>query len=412
LFSTGIEVGISMMSSLSFRFNNASRELKLFALASFTLGMAYSLFDSVFNNYLNDRFSLSGFQRSFLEFPRELPGFLVVFVSAALWFLCSRRLGAFSMLFSLAGALLIGFASSSYTVMLFWLFFYSMGQHLFMPLASTIGLDLAKSGQDGRRLGQLNALRNIAAIAGSGLVFLGFRFLGMTFQHTFVLAAIGFAIAASLLFSMQRGQPKPSGQFLKLQRPYALYYLLNVLYGSRKQLFITFAPWVLVTIFHQPTQIIAVLITIGGVIGILFQPFLGWMIDHLGERVVLASEALLLVVVCLGYGFSRMFFSENVAFLIACVCYLLDQMLMSVSMARATYIKKIALDPADVQPALTVAVTIDHIFSISVALLGGAIWNAYGYQYVFLMGVGIAVINFFTALQVRIPAGANTASAT
>jgi predicted MFS family arabinose efflux permease len=392
-----------MINSLTTRFSNMSRELKLFALASFSMGMAYSLFDAIFNNFLNTNFSLTGFQRSFLEFPRELPGFLVVFVSAGLWFLCSRRLGAISMLLSMVGAVLIGFVSSSYVVMVIWLFVYSLGQHVYMPLASTIGMDLARSGQDGRRLGQLNALRNVAAIAGSGLVFFGFRFLGMTFQHTFALAAIGFAIASGLLFSMQREQPKTSGLFLKLQRPYALYYLLNVLYGSRKQLFITFAPWVLVTVFHQPTQVIAVLITIGGVIGILFQPFLGWMIDHLGERVVLATEAVLLVVVCLGYGFSRSLFPENIAFLIACACYLLDQMLMSVGMARATYIKKIARDPADVQPALTVAVTIDHVFSISVALLGGAIWNVFGYQYVFLMGVVIAAINFFAALQVRIP---------
>jgi xanthosine utilization system XapX-like protein len=30
------------------------------------------------------------------------------------------------------------------------------------------------------------------------------------------------------------------------------------------------------------------------------------------------------------------------------------------------------------------------------------IWNTFGYQYVFLMGAGIAVINFFAAIQVRI----------
>ena len=76
---------------------------------------------------------------------------------------------------------------------------------------------------------------------------------------------------------------------------------------------------------------------------------------------------------------------------------------MSVGIARSTYMKKIALDPGDVQPALTAAVTIDHIFSITVALLGGLIWNFFGFQYVFLMGVFIASINFFTALRVRVP---------
>jgi predicted MFS family arabinose efflux permease len=160
---------------------------------------------------------------------------------------------------------------------------------------------------------------------------------------------------------------------------------------------------VLVTVFKQPTQTIATLMTIGGVIGILFQPLLGWAIDHLGERIILASEAVLLVFVCFGYGFSRSLFEPQTAFLVASGCYLLDQMLMSVSIARSTYMKKIALDPGDVQPALTASVTIDHIFSISVALIGGLIWNKFGFQYVFLMGVFIAGINFFTALRVKVP---------
>jgi MFS family permease len=176
-----------------------------------------------------------------------------------------------------------------------------------------------------------------------------------------------------------------------------------VLYGSRKQLFMTFAPWVLVTIFKQPTSTLATLITIGGIIGILFQPFLGWLVDHFGERFVLVSEAVLLVFVCLGNGFSKFLFPENTAFLIVCVCYLVDNMLMSVGMARSTYIKKIAREDSHVQPALTASITIDHFFSISVALIGGFIWNQFGFQYVFLMGAGIAVINFFAAMQVKVP---------
>jgi hypothetical protein len=46
-------------------------------------------------------------------------------------------------------------------------------------------------------------------------------------------------------------------------------------------------------------------------------------------------------------------------------------------------------------------VTIDHVFSIAVALLGGFIWVTWGYQYVFLLGAAIAVVNFFSALRVR-----------
>lgn len=388
--------------TLATRIGRVPRELKLFAVASLSMGIAYSIIDATFNNYLNDRFALDGFQRSFLEFPRELPGFLVVFVSALLWFLCSRRLGTVAMVLGIAGTLLIGFGSSTYAILVVCLFVYSLGQHMFMPVASTIGMELAEEGKTGARLGQLNALRNFAAILGSALVFVIFKVLGQTYHITFALSALGFTVAAILMFSMKPEEATTPRIFLKLRKEYRLYYLLAVLYGSRKQLFITFAPWVLVTIFNQPTSTMATLYTIGGIIGILFQPFLGWTIDHFGERIVLASEAVLLVFVCFGYGFSRSIFAEGTAFLVACGCYLVDQMLMSVSMARSTYMKKIALHPADIQPALTAGVTIDHIFSISIALLGGLVWNKFGFQYVFLMGVFIAATNFFVAMQVRI----------
>jgi predicted MFS family arabinose efflux permease len=389
--------------SILTRIRQSSRELILFAVAAMMLGMAFSIMDSTFNNYLNEKFSLSGFQRSFLEFPRELPGFLVVFVSAALSFLCSRRLSVFAMLLGAIGALLIGFASPSYGVMVFWLFIYSMGQHLFMPLASTIGMELALEGQDGRRLGQLNAIRNAAAVLGSFLVFLGFRYFGFAFEHIFAISAIFLLAAAVLIYNMTPEKTSTRRGYLQLHKEYKLYYVLNVISGARKQLFITFAPWVLVKVFEQPVQIMATLFTIGGVIGILFQPLLGWAVDKLGERFVLSSEAVVLIFVCFGYGFAKFLLPFHIAFLVVCACFLLDQMVFSVGMARATYMKKIAKKPGDIQPALSAAVTIDHIFSISAALAGGLIWSAFGFQYVFLMGAALAVINFFTALRVLIP---------
>lgn len=394
---------MSLFSRLSARWSNTPRELKLFVTATLVVGLAYSMYDSTFNNFLNEKFALTGFQRSFLEFPRELPGVLTAFVAALFSFLASRRLGVLAMLMGLAGILLIGFASSSYALMVVWLFIYSMGQHLYMPVAQMIGMELAREGKFGQRLGQLNAIRNLAAILGSFFIVLGFRYLGLSFKLTFVLGAVGLLATATLLFSMKSEKPQTTRLFLKLHPQYRLYYMLAILAGTRKQIFITFAPWVLVTIFNQSTQIMATLFTIGGIIGVLFQPFLGWAIDRFGEKVVLASEAVMLVFVCFGYGFAKNLFSAGLAFLVTCGCYLLDQMLFSVSMARSTYIKKIATDPAHVQPALTASVTIDHVFSIPMALLGGVIWNSVGYQYVFLVGALIAMINFIVVQQMHIP---------
>src|SRR5689334_31652 len=139
-----------MTLTLTTRLSRISRELKLFAIASLVMGMAYSVIDSTLNNFLNARFNLSGFERSFLEVPRELPGLLVLFVTAMLWFLCSRRLGVVAMLLGVAGAVLIGFFSPTYAIMALCLFAYSMGQHLFMPASSAIGMEMAEDGRTGQ----------------------------------------------------------------------------------------------------------------------------------------------------------------------------------------------------------------------------------------------------------------------
>jgi predicted MFS family arabinose efflux permease len=78
-------------------------------------------------------------------------------------------------------------------------------------------------------------------------------------------------------------------------------------------------------------------------------------------------------------------------------------MIFSVGMARSTYMKKIALQQDHVQSTLTAGVTIDHIFSISAAIVGGIIWDAWGFQYVFLFGALLAAVNFIVASRVRVP---------
>ncbi len=386
------------------RIRKIPKELLLFAGVIFVMGIGSNIVDSTFNNFLDERYMVTPFQRSLLEFPRELPGFLVVFVSALLSFLGSRRLGSLTMLLASVGILLVGFAAPTYGMMTIWLFVYSLGQHLFMPLSSSIGMELATINQTGKRLGQLNAVRNTAMIGGSFLVVMGFRYLNFQFEYTFVIAAICFVLASVILLNMTKGRSQPARSFLQLYKDYSLYYVLITISGARKQLFITFAPWVLVTVFNQPTQIIATLLLIGGIIGILFQPILGKTIDRYGERFVLSGEAVILVFICVGYGFSKMVLPENIALLIVCACYLIDQMIFSVGMARATYIKKIAKKPEHVQSTLAAGVTIDHIFSISSAILGGVIWNTWGFQYVFAFGAILAIINFFVASQVKIPA--------
>jgi hypothetical protein len=94
--------------------SKVSRDLWLFLGAVCLIGFSGAVVNSVFNNYLNDTYSLTSIQRTILELPREAPGLLVVFVSALLWFLSTRRLAAFAMLLQGIGLVLIALFSPSF----------------------------------------------------------------------------------------------------------------------------------------------------------------------------------------------------------------------------------------------------------------------------------------------------------
>ena len=215
-----------MVKKFIHRVKNMPRDLALFFIISFSVGLAANLVDSTLNNYLNETYTLTGFQRSFLEFPRELPGFLVVFISALFWFLGSRRLGFFSLLLYAAGILLLGIIPGNYGILVIFLFTYSLGMHLFMPVQTTIGMELAADGRTGARLGQMNAVRNMAMIVGAGLVFFGFKYLHFTYKFNFILTVVVLVFAAALMLLMSPQKVELSPSFLQLRKEYGIFYML------------------------------------------------------------------------------------------------------------------------------------------------------------------------------------------
>lgn len=373
------------------------RDRLFFFIAIMTGGLAVALIDSSFNNFLAATWDISGLARSALELPRELPGFLNAFVAALLVFLPGRRIGALAFLLQALGVFLLARFSTSFSFMTGWLFLYSLGLHLFLPLQQSIALELASSGNEGALLGKANALRNLAQIMGGAFVFIAFGVFRLSFAKNFLVAALFFAFGSVALFSMSKPPRDMQAPGLVFKRKYGLFYLLSVLYGTRKQLFITFAPWVIVAVYHKPTSIMATLYFIGGIAGVLFQPLIGRAVDAKGERFILGLEAVLLIPVCLLYGFAKFLFPEFLAFLLVCICYVADSLLLSFSVARSVWMKKIAEKPGDIAPTLAMGVSIDHIFSIAVALLAGLLWDSLGYQWVFLAGAGIALINLIAS---------------
>ena len=381
------------------------RELTLFLFVAAALGITGGIFETTFNNYLSDTFSITAGARGRLEFPRELPGFLVTAVGGALFFLSEVRLGALSALGIAVGLLGLAFVEDHYRAMIAFMFIWSAGTHLMMPVSSTIALSLAERNNRAAMMGRIGAFAMAATIIGAGVVWTGLQYLHLSYRAMFLIAMCA-ALAAGAFVSRLRHLPRRPGARPKLviKRRYSLFYLLYALAGARKQVFITFGPWVLIKVFGEPAPTIAKLWMVAAAIGIFVQPQLGKLIDRVGERAILMADGIILVAVCLGYGFAEHLPLAHPVRLVY-ACYVLDNLLFATTIARSTYIDKIAEKQEDIHASLSLGVSIDHAVSMSIPALGGLLWENQGYPYVFLAAAVIAVMSCTAASFVRVPRG-------
>ncbi len=382
------------------------RDFILFLISGACLGIAQSVDGSTLTNYLKEHFGMLIIHRTALEFPRELPGLLVVLIIGGLSFLGGDvRISAVANLLAAAGMFSLGIIPSQFAFVIFVIFIYSMGQHIFMPLSGNIAMSFAKRNEMGRTLGLLSSVSNIAIVISSIALWALFRFAHISYFTSFTIGAVALLISAILIGFIKPTQTVKVEKRYIYRKEYRLYYWLSMLYGARKQIFITFGPWVLVDVFKQPVTTMTLLFLIVAVIGIFVKPWVGHLIDKVGERFVLSGEAFIFFFTCLLYAFAEDLFSYPVAIACIYVCYVTDFTIDSVSMARITYMKKIALKPEDVSPSLSLGISLDHIVTIFLPILGGLAWykgGHGGYKYVFMGGAVVALLNFISSRKIRI----------
>ncbi len=384
----------------------AERDFLLFLISGVFLGITQSVDGSTLTNYLKEHFGMLIIQRSALEFPRELPGLLVVLVIGALSFLGGDvRISVAANLVAAIGMFTLGILPPQYVLVVGVIFVYSMGMHIFMPLSGSIGMSFAKPEEVGKTLGRLSAVGNIAVVLSSAALYALYKFAHISFRTAFTIGAASFVISAILLSFIRPTQTVRVRKRYIFRKEYRLYYWLCMLYGARKQIFLTFGPWVLVDVFKQPVATMTMLFFIVAVIGIFVKPWVGHLIDKAGERLVLSGEALIFFFTCLGYAFAENIFGPSLAIFFIYVCYIVDFTIDSVYMARTTYMKKIALKPEDVSPSLSLGTSLDHVVTIFLPILGGLAWyrgGPGGYRYVFFAGAVIAMLNFVSSRRIRI----------
>lgn len=398
---------ITSMSNLEGTVTIGNREIPkdflVFLIISILMGIVGAVESTSLNNRLYEDLDFTVMQRSMLETPRELPGLFSVVLIGIMNSLGDIRIAAVANLVGGIGLLFFGMVPNQFSLVLVTLVIYSTGQHLYMPLTNTIAMTFATGGNYGQRLGQVQSLGSLSIIVSAAVLYLLYRLFDVSYQMVFTLA--GFAmIGAGILFFVldkggTRGKTISRTKFI-IRKEFKLYYTLAIVNGARKQITITFVPWLLIDTFEQPVTTITALFFVVCLLNIFFKPWFGRLIDLRGERYALKLEAMVMFVACLGFAFSKTLFPPAIALGLVYFCYVIDKLMESASMARATYVKKMSREPSDVGRTLATGQSMDHIVSMLIPLFAGYVWyanGASGYIYVFLGALLISWVNFYIA---------------
>jgi MFS family permease len=381
-----------------------------FLPALFAYGVSYGLYRGIQDNYLAELVHITNFERGVVEFFRELPGLLVVLLFAAMCRLSENRvfkIGMAVMTLGLAGFL---FAGTGKFMVVCLMVAYSFGEHIVLPLRSAITLRLAQRERGGAALGVAGALDQAGRIAGFGIVSLLFFLFGhwgrrrndiVAFKVIFG-ASLGFMIAATAFaLSMEETADKAPRRRFYFARKFHKFYGLEVFYGARKQIFLTFAPYVLILRYGADASVIALLMGVSAAFCIVLNPLIGKLIDRLGYKIIMVSDTLMLVAVCFLYGFAHRLFSPRAAYAVVCVNYIVDAVISLASMATGVDVQDIADSQEEVAATLSTGVSVNHLVSIFIALMGGWIWRVTGIEVLFSLSAFMGILNSIYAATIR-----------
>jgi len=365
-----------------------------------------SIYTCVFNNYLDEIHHIGAGQRGMLEFPRELPGILAVFAVGGLFFLTESGIAAFACVLLGTGilALAVPVFSSSAGLLFFWIILASFGQHIFMVIVDAIVLHSSSPETRSIRLGQMKGMITAAGLAGSLYIWFKWKYINHSFTIDFIIGAL-LCFCAALIFSRSKSKSFPSygswRERLVFKKRYCLYYLLETFFGARKQVFITFGFWVMVSTLGKGPEYIGKIMLIAGVIGLFVRPMLGRVIQRFGERRVMVTDSILQICVCLGYAFALMFFSLETATIVLSGCFIADNVLFAFGMARSSYLARTVERKEDLTPSLYTGMSINHVISILAAMLGGCMWSFFGtHIWVFVFAAFLAACSGIVASRI------------
>ncbi len=344
-------------------------------------------------NYFEQELGLNGPQFGYITAIREVPGFLLIFLTAVFYRLSLPHLTAGALLLLAVGYGLFGLSDSFWTVAP-WVVISSIGYHTWLQTQYALGMSLTTDAGSGRILGRLAAINNAGVLVAMVTVLVSFRYDWLSFDSTFLLCgllALIAAVAIAWFPHLHNGEVMARAVRrtpLVLRREYRYYYLLSLLDGGRQQIFFSFGLWVLVDRFGLDVPAISALLISVTVLGVIASPWVGRTIDEHGERQVLAAVNVAYIVALGGYAF----FDNAIAVM---ACYVLYSFIFPFShIGAATYLRKVA--PADeIAPSLAMGLTMQHAAAVAVPIATGYVLSYVGYQLPFLVACAFAFLTVF-----------------
>ncbi len=377
---------------------------KLFLLTILITGLSYGLYKGMLDNFLAEVVQMGEMDRGVTEFFRELPGILLVFILAAFYMLSAETMYKAGAVIMLAGLGMHAMLPATKVLTTLAICTYSLGEHIQLGMKSTLTMGYAKPERGGAALGVQSSVSQIGTLAGYLTIVLVFSLITKGQPYTLFFGLAALLAGASAVCAM-RITGKSSADSTKrrfyFHKKYTKYYMLEMFYGARKQVFLTFGPYVLILFYGADAAMISLLFAISAVACFFASPFVGRIIDRLGYKIVMVSDTIILVGVCLCYGFAHHLFPMDTAFIICCVNYVLDAVISLASMASNVYVKDLSDNSEEMKATISTGVSINHVITIFIALFGGWIWEVLGIETLFIASAVLGLFNSAYAATIK-----------
>lgn len=370
-------------------------DILLFLLVSTIASTAgIQAWQTLINNFAVDAAHLGADAVGFIQSIREVPGFLSMLVIYVLLVFTEQRAASLSVLILGLGLCVTGYFPSFWGLTVTTLIM-SAGFHYYEPLNQSLTLQHFNTFEAPVVLSRIRAVGALANIAVGILIYL----LADVMGYKGMFALCGAAVAGVGIWGLCKKPCRTSGAPQKkkmyLRRRYWLYYALTFLEGSRRQIFIVFAVFLLVKKFDYSIQAISILFIINNAINYFLNPMIGRAINRFGERQLLSFEYAGMILVFLTYAYTE-------SHIVAGIMYVIDFLIFNFNVGVRTYYQKIAA-PEDMASGMAMGFTINHIAAVVVPVLGGVLWM-FDYRIPFFIGVGLGVVSLALTQLIRVPA--------